>query len=115
MIGRLPLAELGLGFAESCAPLATPGNPTDKEPTTAVARKSRRETVINPSRKQTLENVRQNNTRAGCGADTAVRVPAPPLLNWKSYVHPRYEPHKIRGGAHAFSRAKTPKFDPVPA
>src|SRR5580704_10926109 len=114
MIGRLPPAEFDFGPAESCAPLATPGNPTDKEPTTAVARKSRRETVINPSRKQTLENVRQNNTRAGCGADTAVRVPTPPLLNWKSYVHPRYEPHKIHG-RHGFSRGKTPKFDPVPA
>jgi hypothetical protein len=54
IIGRLPLAELGLGFAESCALLATPGNPTDKEPTTAEARKSRRETVINPPQKASV-------------------------------------------------------------
>jgi hypothetical protein len=51
MMGRLTAGELDLGFAESCALLLGSPNPSDKEPTTAVVRKSRRETVINPSRK----------------------------------------------------------------
>jgi hypothetical protein len=45
----LPDSELGLELAASCALLAMSAKPTDREPTTAVVRKSRRETVINAS------------------------------------------------------------------
>src|SRR5580692_11875935 len=49
--GRLPEDKLGLELEESCALTAISGKPTDKEPATAVAIKSRRETVIHPPRK----------------------------------------------------------------
>jgi hypothetical protein len=47
--GRLPEGELV--FEASCALIAISGKPTDKEPATAVARKSRRETVMNSPKK----------------------------------------------------------------
>jgi hypothetical protein len=49
MIGRLPEEELDLELVFCWALLDCSTNPKDKEPTTAVARKSRRETVIKTS------------------------------------------------------------------
>jgi hypothetical protein len=50
--GRFPDGAFGFWFAESCAAPFESAKLSDSEPTTAVVRKSRRETLINPS----LEN-----------------------------------------------------------
>jgi hypothetical protein len=47
MIGRFPEGEVGFE-AEGFWALTVCGKPSDKEPATAVERKSRRETVICP-------------------------------------------------------------------